>query len=99
MLDSLAGSKEVMIGLMVRPLMPPEWLIWSTNRSMAFTCSVYSTSPANPYVLLSAWRLTTGNATLMVWAVTPRALVLAWVTGVTADEAAAAGTTRRTWRT
>jgi len=37
-----------MIGLIVRPLMPPDWLISSTNRLMALACSVYSTSPANP---------------------------------------------------
>src|ERR1700678_3432325 len=55
---------------------------------MAFACSVYSTSPAKPYTLDSAWRFTTGKTTLMVLFVTPRALVLARSTGVAAPAAA-----------
>ena len=83
-----------MIGLIVRPLMPPAALMWLTKRSMAFTCSLYSTSPAKPNWPERALRFATGNSTLMPRAVTPRALMLASLTGLIAEEvAASAGTT------
>ena len=85
----------MIIGLIVRPLMPPVALMCWTKRSMAFTCSLYSTSPAKPNWPARAWRFATGNSTLMECAVTPRVLVLAWVTGVNPEEAALPGVSAR----
>src|SRR5580692_9241465 len=62
--------------------MPPDLLIWFTKTWMAFFCWPYSAAVARsnrPATLLSE---ITGNTTLMAWADTPRALVLAWLTGV-----------------
>ncbi len=81
---SLVGSKLVMIGLMVRPLMPPLSLICFTKSWMASVCSPNSTSEANPSLPASELRDTTGNTTLMLFALTPLDEVLAWLTG-TAD--------------
>ena len=89
MFASLVGSKKVMMGLILRPLIPPLLLISFTKRLIALPCSVYSTSPANPSSAESACRFTTGNTTLISVAVTPRALVLALVTGVGPDDACA----------
>ena len=48
---------------------------------------MYSLSSANPSCPASLLMATTGKTTLMACAVTPRVLVLAWLTGVGADEA------------
>src|SRR5580700_5157063 len=71
-----------MIGLILRPLMPPAALIWFTYTWMALSCCPNSGSDE-----MSNWPDTleseiTGKTTLMAWAVTPRVLVLAWSTGV-----------------
>ncbi len=90
---SLVGSNWVMIGLMVRPLMPPAWLICFTKSLIDVICSLYSLScekPSRPARLLMA---TTGKTTLMLDAVTPRLLVLAELGGeapVDLDDAASA---------
>src|SRR6202034_3800940 len=76
------GSKLSIIGLILRPLMPPASLIWFTKRWIAFVCSPYSASDSisnSPSMLLNE---ISGKTTLMVVAETPRELVLAWVTGV-----------------
>src|ERR1700722_5985322 len=86
------GSKVTIIGLMLRPWVPPAWLIWLTKRWMALCWSPSSLSsyrPSRPAILLSEM---TGKTTLMAWAETPRVLVLAWLTGVTAAAAAFIGT-------
>src|SRR6202044_2142293 len=76
------GSKLSIIGLILRPLMPPASLIWFTKRWMAFVCSPYSASDSisnSPSMLVNEM---IGNTTLMASDETPRVLVLAWVTGV-----------------
>src|ERR1700722_17944118 len=78
----LVGSYWVMIGLILRPLTPPALLIWSTKRLIAGICSLYSLSSAKPSFPARLLMATTGKTTLMLVAVTPRALVLAWETGV-----------------
>ena len=65
-------------GLILRPLIPPESLIWLTNRLIAFVCSLYSRSPEKPRLEESAVRLEIGNATVIVDDVTPTLLVLAF---------------------
>src|SRR5580698_4260495 len=82
MLASLVGSNWVMIGLILRPLMPPLLLIWFTKRWIAGICSLYSLSSAKPSFPARLLMATTGKTTLMVVAVTPRVLVLAWLGGV-----------------
>ena len=92
MLAVSVGSKVTIIGLMLRPWIPPAWLIWLTKRWMALVWSPYSLSsdrPSRPAMLLSEM---TGKTTLMAWAETPRVLVLAWLTGVTVAAAAVTGT-------
>jgi len=76
-LASLLGSNCTIIGLILRPLIPPALLIRFTYRLMAGTCSLYSLSSANPN--LPAWLLTatTGKTTLISVLDTPRSLVLA----------------------
>src|SRR5271156_3160134 len=92
MLASLVGSNWTMIGLILRPLMPPALLIWFTKRWIAGTCSLYSLSSAKPSLPARLFMATTGKTTLMVVGVTPRLLVLACVTGVALvlDEATSA---------
>ena len=82
MLVSLVGSKFEMIGLILRPLIPPCELMSPTKNLIAFTCSLNSTSLAKPSWDERLARFATGNATVIVFAVTPRVLVLAWSTGV-----------------
>src|SRR3984885_850029 len=84
MLASLVGSNWTMIGLILRPLMPPALLIWFTKRWIAGICSLYSLSSAKPSFPARLLMATTGKTTLMLVAVTPRGLVLAWETGVAA---------------
>ncbi len=79
---SLVGSKLVMMGLILRPLIPPDLLIWRTNSRMALVCSPNSASWANPSLPASELRDTTGNTTLMACSVTPRDDVLALPTEV-----------------
>src|ERR1700683_386284 len=86
MLASLVGSNWTMIGLILRPLIPPAWLIWSTKRLMAGICSLYSLSSAKPSLPARLLTATTGKTTLMDVLETPRSLVLAWLTGVDEDE-------------
>src|ERR1700691_1781692 len=71
-----------MIGLILRPLMPPLLLIWFTYRWIAGICWLYSLSSAKPSFPARLLMATTGKTTLMLVAGTPRVLVLAWVTGV-----------------
>jgi hypothetical protein len=66
MATSLVGSMFTITGLIIRPLMPPLSFIWPTKRSIAFVCSLYSTSEEKPRLEESAVRLETGNATVMV---------------------------------
>src|SRR5579864_527522 len=75
---SLVGSKLTMEASILRPLMPPASLMSLTKRSIALVCSEYSTSPAKPKLAASDDRLETGKTTLMLRAVTPALLVLAW---------------------
>jgi hypothetical protein len=75
--DSLVGIEEVMIGLILRPLMPPTVVDLVDEEMIALPCSVYSTSPAKPSSVESASRFTTGKTTLICVFVTPRELVLA----------------------
>src|ERR1700684_2668637 len=82
MLASLVGSNWTMIGLILRPLMPPALLIWFTYRWVAGICSVYSLSSAKPSLPARLLMATTGKTTLMLVAVTPRVLVLAWLGAV-----------------
>src|ERR1700749_2132777 len=82
MLASLVGSNCTMIGLILRPLMPPALLILFTKRWIAGICSLYSLSSAKPSFPARLLMATTGNTTLMLVAVTPRVLVLAWLGGV-----------------
>src|ERR1700683_2564580 len=82
MLASLVGSNCTLIGLILRPLMPPLLLIWFTKRWIAGICSLNSLSAAKPSLPARLLTATTGNTTLMLVAVTPRLLVLAWVTGI-----------------
>src|ERR1700691_2826655 len=71
-----------MIGLILRPLMPPLLLIWFTYRWIAGICWLYSLSWAKPSFPARLLMATIGKTTLMLVAVTPRVLVLAWETGV-----------------
>src|SRR5580658_8504531 len=81
MLASLVGSNCTMIGLIVRPLIPPALLILSTKRWIAGICSLYSLSSAKPSFPARLLMATTGKTTLMLVALTPRLLVLAWLGG------------------
>src|ERR1700680_1496551 len=77
MLDGLSGSKVVMIGLIVRPLIPPASLICLPWSRMAFSGSANSRSEANPSLPANDDRETIGKTTLMLSLVTPRVDVLA----------------------
>ncbi len=80
--STLVGSKGTIIALILRPLMPPSSLIWFTKRLMALVCSPYSASDSISYCPSMLANEMIGKTTLMVLAVTPRALVLASLTGV-----------------
>ncbi len=87
--SGLVGSKLTIMGLILRPLIPPASLTWFTNRVIALVCSPYSASDS-----ISNWpsilaKEMIGKTTLMAPAETPRALVLAWDTGVAAPAAGA----------
>src|SRR6202035_1587672 len=84
---SSVGSNMEMMALILRPLIPPVVLMLLTKRLMALTCSPYSASSAKPNRPCNEFRLTTGKTTLMLVLVTPRVLVLAWLTGVGAAPA------------
>src|ERR1700674_4707295 len=73
--DSFVGSKFTIMGLIVRPLMPPASLMAFTKVWMAAFCTPNSVSPAKPKLDASDVRFDTGKTTLMEVAVTPRLLV------------------------
>ncbi len=78
---SLVGSKVAMMGLILRPLIPPCSLTWFTKKLMALVCSPNSSSLANPSLPAKEVRDTTGKTTLIWCLVTPRFEVLAELTG------------------
>src|ERR1700722_22296 len=80
---SLVGSIVTIKGLIIRPFIPPEALIWLTKRLIAFVCSLYSRSLEKPRVEESAVRFEIGNATVIVDDVTPTLLVLAFWSALT----------------
>src|ERR1039458_5783494 len=71
MADSLVGSKVTMMGLIVRPLIPPASLMSLTKVWMAAFCTPNSVSPAKPKFDARLVRFDTGKATVIELAVTP----------------------------
>ena len=97
MADSLVGSKFTMMGLILRPLIPPASLMSLTKVWMAAFWAPNSVSPSKPKFDARLARFDTGKATVIELAVTPRVLVDAWSTptplGLTQSEPAAAAAT------
>src|SRR5579864_5509871 len=80
MADSLVGSMFTIMGLIMRPLMPPASLMAFTYVWMAAVWAPNSLSPEKPKLDANDVRFEIGKTTLMEVAVTPRLLVDAWST-------------------
>src|SRR6202020_3630088 len=68
--------------VILRPWLRHASLVGFRYRWIAGICSLYSLSSAKPSFPARLLMATTGKTTLMLVAVTPRVLVLAWETGV-----------------